>query len=376
MVLTARVVEQARPAAKAYKLADGGGLYLFVGVNGLRSWRSNYAAGGKQQTRTYGQYPALSLAAARKAHVLAKADAPAKAGPTFEQIARDWLQIKRGQLQNTKHKIQLENTLAVHVYPAIGALPVERLKRVDLVAVVKAVAARGTLETARRVAGRIGMVLNHAQDCGHLEAHPGAGLTRVLEAVKRTPMPSINPIDTAALLSAIAGYSEPVTRLALQVLALTFVRDSELRGMQLDEIKRDEMLWVIPAGRMKKRLPHVVPLTPECLGLIDAAASYSSSALVFESPVRPGKSIGENTLLFALYRLGYRGQMTAHGFRALASTVLNEQSGFAPDVIERQLAHQEVDDVRGAYNRAQYLDQRRLLMRWWADWLVVRGLPQ
>ena len=286
-----------------------------------------------------------------------------------------WLQIKRGQLSNSKHKIQLENTLSVHVYPAIGQTPVNQLKRVDLVGVVKAVAARGTLETARRVAGRICMVLNYAQDCGYLEAHPGAGLTRVLEVVKHTPMPSINPIDTPALLAAVLTYSEPVTRIALQVLALTFVRDGELRGMMVDEIKRDEMLWVIPAARMKKPLPHVVPLTPECLALIDEATSYSGSHFVFESPARPGRPIGENTLLFALYRLGYRGKMTAHGFRALASTVLNEQSGFAPDVIERQLAHKESSDVRAAYNRAQYLDKRRLLMTWWTAWLVAQGLP-
>lgn len=370
MVLTARIVDTARPKDKAYKLTDGGGLYLLVGVNGLKSWRANYTAAGKQQTRTYGQFPAVGLADARKLNVLAKSANFDRSSPTFKEISLEWLQIKRGQLLNEKHKIQIENTLSQFVWPAICNVPVDQLKRVQLVAVVKAVAARGTLETARRVAGRICMVLNYAQDCGHLESHPGAGLTRVLETGKHTPMPSINPADAPALFAAIATYSEPVTRIALQVLAHTFVRDSELRGMTLDEIKREEMLWVIPAARMKKRLPHVVPLTPECLALIDQAASYSSSQFVFESPMRPGRSIGENTLLFALYRLGYRGTMTAHGFRALASTVLNEQSGFAPDVIERQLAHKETNEVRAAYHRAQYLDKRRLLMCWWTAWIA------
>ena len=375
MVLTARIVDTARPKDKAYKLSDGAGLYLLVGVSGLKSWRANFTVVGKQKTRTYGQYPAITLADARRTNLLAKGVRPEPASPTFKVVAVEWLKIAQGRLSNSKHKIQLERTLAEHVFPTLGSIPITEIKRATLVAVVKAIAARGTLETARRVAGRIGMVLNHAQDCGLLESHPGSGLTRVLETVNHVPMPSINPADAPALFAAILTYSEVVTRLALQVLALTFVRDSELRGMRLDEIKREEMLWVIPAARMKKRLPHVVPLTPECLALIDEAASYSSSEFVFESPMRPGRSLGENTLLFALYRLGYRGVMTAHGFRALASTVLNEQSGFAPDVIERQLAHGEKNEVRGAYNRAQYLDQRVLLMRWWTDWVIAR-LPQ
>jgi integrase len=364
MVLSVRQIEAAKPKEKGYKLADAHGLYLYITPAGGKSWRANYAQQGKQKTRTYGMYPAVSLALARALH-----QAPRSDEHSFEAVAQEWLKIKLPTLSNGKHQAQVQATLERFAFPAIGSVPVAQLKRADLVKVVKAVAGRGTHETAHRLAGRIGMVLNYAQDCGYLESHPGAGLTRVLEAVKTVPMACVPVNEAHDLLKAIAGYGEPVTRLALLTLAHTFVRDNELRGMTAGEIKRDEMLWVIPAERMKKRRPHVVPLTTQSLALIDKALSYSTSSFVFESIMRPGKPIGENTLLFALYRLGYRGRMTAHGFRSLASTVLNEQTKFSPDAIERQLSHEPKDETRAAYNRAAYLDERRQIMAWWSDWL-------
>lgn len=380
MTLTAKAVEAAKPREKGYKLTDGAGLYLFVTTAGGKSWRANHTVAGKQKTRTYGLWPDMSLADARKAHAAARekpkdpAVAAAKAMPTFEAVAAEWLKVKLPALSNGKHQIQVENTLKEFAYPAIGAMPIDAIPRTTLVAVVRAVQARGTVETAHRVAGRITAVFDHAQDLGHIQQHGAAGLTRVLIPRKtKKPMASIPPEQTRALLHAIDTYEEPVTRLGLWLMAYTFVRVGELRGMRRDEFKEDGAIWVVPPLRMKGKgeaLPHVVPMSRQARKIVRELEKVTGEQpYVLDSPARPGHPISENTLLFALYRLGYKGKMTAHGFRALASSVLNEHSGFERDVIERQLAHQEVDDVRAAYNRAQYLPARRKLMQWWADWL-------
>lgn len=376
MALTTKAVEAAKPREKGYKLTDGQGLYLFVTPAGGKSWRANYTRDGKQATRTYGRSPAMSLADARRAHSDAKhekvlaAKAPPRV-PTFEEAARVWLKKKLPELSNPKHQIQVENTLERFVFPMIGSSRLDEIRRVRLVEVVRAVQEGGRVETAHRVAGRITAVFDSAQDAGEIELHPAAGLVRVLMARKtKKPMASIPPSEAGDLLRAIDGYEEPGTRLGLQFLAHTFVRVTELREMRWDELREDGAIWVIPESRMKARLPHVVPLAPQAREILAQLKLLSGeSPLVLPSPLRPKYPLSENTFLFALYRLGYRGRMTAHGFRALASTVLNEQSGFPHDVIERQLAHKETDAVRAAYNRASYLDQRRELMGWWARWL-------
>ena len=379
MSLTVKAVEAAKPQERPYKLTDGGGLYLFVAPTGLKSWRANYAQTGKQRTRTYGRYPTMSLAQARAAHAQAKsastdaatATPAAKVAPTFKAIAEQWLKIKLPSLSNGKHQGQVAGTLERFAFPAIGSLPIDKIPRTKLVEVVQAVQKGGRVETAHRVAGRIAAVFDYAQDVGYIESHGAGGLVRVLQPRKvKKPMASIPPCEAGALLAAIDSYEEPVTRLGLQLLALTFVRVGEMRGMRWGELREDGAVWVVPEDRMKAGLPHVVPLSQQARAVLEQLRVFTGDRdLVLDSPLRPGHPLSENTFLFALYRLGYRGRMTAHGFRALASTVLNEQSGFAHDVIERQLAHRETDAVRAAYNRAQYLDQRRGLMQWWADWL-------
>ena len=372
MTLTTKAIEAAKPKEKGYKLSDASGLYLFVGPTGLKSWRANYQRNGKQATRTYGRWPEMSLAAARKAHVLAR-DAVATAvqsRTTFAQVVQDWLKIKLPTLSNGKHQIQVAETLARHVLPSIGQMPIDQIKRSDLVAVVQAAQAGGKIETAHRVAGRICMVFDYAQDAGILDSHPASGLTRVLQSRQtKKPMASIAPAEAGELFRAIESYPEIITRLGLQLLAHTFVRPGELRGMRWNELVADDAVWIVPAERMKLRKPHVVPLSRQALAILAQLRDMTGDGdLVLDSPQRPGHPLSENTFLFALYRLGYRGRMTAHGFRSLASTVLNE-SGFEPDVIERQLAHRESDAVRAAYNRAEYLPKRREMMQWWADWL-------
>jgi integrase len=377
MTLTVKAVEAAKPKDKPYKLTDGAGLYLFVSVAGGKSWRANYTKAGKQATRTYGRYPDMSLADARKAHLGAKEVQPVKA-VTFEAVARDWLELKLPTLSNGKHQIQVVNSLERFVFPRIGNASITALTRSELVSVVQAVQATGVNETAHRVAGRIGMVFDYALDAGILENHPASNLVRVLQARKtKAPMASIPPAEAGALLRQIKDYDEPVTRLGLQFLAHVFVRPGELRFMEWGELKEGGTVWVIPEQRMKMGKPHVVPLSDAAQKILKGLELINGDKqFVLASPLKPKAPISENTLLFALYRLGYRGRMTAHGFRALASTVLNEHSGFAHDVIERQLSHKETDEVRAAYNRAQYLPKRRELMTWWANWLQTQADQQ
>lgn len=370
-MLTAKAVEAAKPQDKAYKLADEKGLYLFVSPAGGKSWRANFSVGGKQRTRTYGRWPGMTLADARKAHSQAREAPPAPSAPTFGEVARQWLLQKLPSLSNPKHRGQVEGTLERFAYPDLKDKPINAIRRSDLVNVVSKAQAGGKIETAHRVASRITAVFDHAQDRGLLESHPAANLTRVLVPRKvKKPMASIPPEEAGALMRAINGYPDSVTRLGLLLLAHTFVRVGELRGMRWSELKEGGAMWVIPEERMKAGMLHVVPLAAPARAILDQLREMTGDGdLVLDSPAQPGHPLSENTFLFALYRLGYRGRMTAHGFRALASTVLNEQSGFPHDVIERQLAHKETDAVRAAYNRAEYLDARRKLMEWWGSWL-------
>ncbi|WP_211474814.1 tyrosine-type recombinase/integrase [Collimonas humicola] len=381
MPLTAKQVSAAQPKDKPYKLTDANRLYLYVAVSGTKSWRCNYLDGGKDKTKTFGQYPAMSLADARMAHVKFRdlQDAPASdTAPTFKKVAEAWLKIKLPTLSNPKHQLQVAKTIEQYVYPHIGGKPIDQIKRQELVNIVRLVAESGVVETAHRVAGRINMVFDYAQDAGLIEAHAANDLTRVIEQRKRKkPMPSIPPGEAPALFAAIATYDEPVTELGLMLMAHIFVRTKELRVAKWTEINYDDAVWVVPEDRMKLRKPHVVPLSKQAIKLLrELAVLAGESPYILNSPLRFGHPVSENTLLFALYRLGYRGRMTVHGFRALASSVLNEKTDFDADAIERQLSHKEKDEVRASYNRAEYLDQRRIMMQWWSDWIDSQCVHQ
>lgn len=372
MSLTVRAVEAAKPQDKPYKLADEKGLYLYVSPAGGKSWRANYSAAGKQKTRTYGRWPGMTLAQARKAHQDAREGPKEARAATFRDVATDWLAKTLPGLSNAKHQGQVKATLEVFAFPALGDKPIGHISRSELTKVVQGVMlGEKRVETAHRVAGRITAVFDYAQDAGIIKEHTAANLTRVLTPRKiKRPMASIQPERAGELMRQIAGYPDIVTRLGLQLLAHTFVRVGELRLMEWTELREDGAIWVIPEGRMKLRLPHVVPLSEQARAILAQLREINGDVpLVLDSPANTGHPLSENTFLFALYRMGYKGTMTAHGFRALASTVLNEQSGFGHNVIERQLAHRETDAVRAAYNRAEYLPQRRSLMQWWSDWL-------
>ncbi len=289
-------------------------------------------------------------------------------GILFETAAERWLKWKLPQLTPDNASV-VEQSMRHWVLPAIGSRRVADLKRADLVGVVRTVAEAGRIETAHRVGQRVRAILDHCVDHGEIQSHPAAGLSRILPVRTKRPMAAVTPPELPALLRAIHGYPEPVTRIGLLLLAHTFVRTSELTGAQWSEVKGD--VWVIPAERMKKRRLHVVPLSNSVRALLDELRQHTGeeSSYLLASTRNPLVGISKNTLLFALYRLGYRGRMTGHGFRSVASTILNESGKFHPDAIEKQLAHKETDDVRASYHRALYLDERKRIMAFWSGYL-------
>lgn len=323
-------------------------------------WRAYVVVAGKRRSKTF----------RLKADADRWADQNDAKGLTFSYIAERFLKLKLPSLDNPANQRTYEQSIREHVLPVIGQAKVTDLTRQKLVAIVRGIAEKGKVETAHRVGQRIRAILDHAVDSGDLESHSAAGLSRVLPTKAKRRMPAVSPADLPQLLRAIDTYSEPVTRLGLHLLAHTFVRTSELVGARWAELKTD--VWVIPEERMKRRLPHVVPLTPPVRAILKQLEPMTGdSPYILASRGNPLVAISNNTLLFALYRLGYRGRMTGHGFRAVASTVLNESGLWSRDAVERQLAHRETDQVRQAYMRAEFLAERTRMMGWYSAYLLA-----
>ena len=375
-MLNTKQIDGLKAKDQQYKVNDTESLYLIVTPRGVKSWRTNYKdkLTGKYKTHTFGRYPEIGLAKARLLNSEFKdqlAHGSVSKSPTFDEVKQEWYKHHLPKLKNIKHKQQVIYRLDEYVSPHIGTMPIDTIKRTDLVKVVKDVQAKGVIETGHRVGTHIRQLFDYALDSGIIETHAANNLSRILQPSKTKHMNCI-PVESAGtLFKAINSYDEPITRLGLIFTALTFVRSAEMRYMEWTEIQ-DKTFWVIPEERMKMKIPHVVPLSDYALEVLKELEVFTGDdKFVFQSPRRPNHPISENTLLFALYRLGYRGLMTIHGFRALASTVLNEQSPFSHDVIERQLAHKETNLVRAAYNRAEYLDERVKLIAWWADFVYA-----
>jgi len=295
----------------------------------------------------------------------------------FEKAAERWLEYKLPTLDSDTNQRTVEQSIRDYAIPKLKDRKLREIARPDLVATVKAISDAGIIETAHRVAQRIYEIFKLAADEGHIteqESLVAANLVRVLPARRKRRMPAVKPAELPVLMRAVNDYPEPMTRVGLLLLAHTFTRTTELIRARRDEI-RDPETWVIPEERMKghgeERKLHVVPLSRQVRGLLaDAEAlGQPDNQFILASQVNPMCGLSSNTLLYALYRLGYRGRMTGHGFRSVASTILNESGLWKPDAIERQLHHDETDEVRKAYHRAEYLDERRRMMQWYSDYL-------
>lgn len=384
--LTDTALRNAKPREKPYRLFDGGGLYIEIAPTGGKLWRLKYRLDGREKRLALGAYPRVSLAEAREKALESKklldvgtdpaavrkarkAEAQATA-ETFESLALEWFERFRHTF-TAKHGDVILARLRKDVFPWLGHRPVREITPPEILAVVRRVESRGAAETARRELQKIGQIMRFGVATGMAERDPTADLRGAVPPPQKRNFAALtNAKDVRELLIAIDGYQgHHVTRCALRLAPLVFVRPGELRHAEWAEIDLEAAQWVIAAEKMKMRRPHVVPLSTQALGILDELRPLTGHGQHLFPGNRPGKVMSENTLNAALRYLGFsREQMTAHGFRAMASTILNEQ-GWPPDVIEAQLAHAPKSAIRAAYNRAQYMDERRRMMQAWADFL-------
>jgi integrase len=391
MPLTDVLIRNTKPSDRPIKLFDGGGLYLLIGPNGSRGWRLKYRLGGREKMLSLGVYPDISLKAARDRRDQARslvalgsdpsAERKAKRAAredTFQALALEWLEMQQRNLSPRTYQKKKERFEAF-AFPYLGTKPITEIKAPDVLAVLKRIEARGKMETAHRVRSDCGNVFRYAVVTGRAERDPTVDLRGAIAAVGRQNRPAIvDPARIGELMRAIDGYRGDVsTEFALRLLPLTFVRPGELRLAEWTEFNLDAAEWRIPAQRMKMKELHVVPLSTQAVALLrDLHELTSNGRYVFPSIRSADRAISDNTINAALRRMGFPGnEMCAHGFRSMASTCLNEQ-GWHPDLIELQLAHSERDEVRGAYNRAQRLTERRAMMQSWGDYLDgLRQVP-
>lgn len=386
MPLTALAIKHLKPKAKLYRVADGGGLCLEVSPAGGKLWRWRYTFHGKAQMLALGKYPAVSLEQARKKRDQARELVDTGKHPTrernaqklrhivqgentFEKIARHWHE-HRGSHLNQKYHKQCLVRLEQHVFPKLGALPISEITIPDVVRVVEGIGKNGTVATARWAKQAIGQIFRYAAQRGMCQFNPAADVRDVLPKTDKKHYACIRPEELPQLLIAMKEYKGGhLTNAAMNLLALTFVRTGELIGAQWTEIDFARKEWNIPKERMKMRRPHVVPLSRQALSVLKELHELTGTKIhVFHSQRGSLKHISNGAVLMALRRMGYQNRMTGHGFRSLASTILNEK-GYPPDVIERQLAHQDEDKIRSAYNRAEYLLERKKMMQDYADYL-------
>lgn len=389
LALTDTKVRALKGREKQYKVADGRGLFLVVTPTGSKYWRFRYRFVDKEKSLAIGVYPDISLSEARdKAHearkLLAKDIDPGAekqnkkrarrlaAGNTFETIAREWFQKNSTQWVES-HGGRILNRLEKDVFPYIGKRPITELSAPEILDVLRRIESRGAIETAHRAHQNIGQIFRYAIASGYAENDPSPHLRGALKPVQQRHHASItDPKKIGDLLRAITSYEGFfVTKCALQLAPLFFVRPGELRKAEWCEFNFETSEWRIPASKMKMRELHIVPLSTQAIKILQELHLLTGSGkYVFPSVRTSKRPMSENTVTAALRRLGYTSdEMTGHGFRSMASTILNEQ-GWNRDAIERQLAHAERNNIRAAYNYAEYLPERRKMMQEWADYLV------
>ncbi|ENM1018355.1 tyrosine-type recombinase/integrase [Klebsiella variicola] len=384
MKLNARQVDAAKPKEKAYKLADGAGLYLEVVPSGSRYWRMKYRFNGKEKRMAFGVYPAVSLAQARALRDEAKKKLAEGIDPSFakkeEKLVRDV------RLNNTFQAVALEwhgtkvsrwsegyasdiiEAFNKDIFPYIGQLPVNEIKPLVLLNVLRRMESRGATEKAKKVRQRCSEVFRYAIVTGRAEYNPAADLTSAMSGHESKHYPFLTVEELPDFFKALSGYTgSPLIVLAARLLILTGVRTGELRGAFWSEFDIEKAVWEIPAERMKMKRPHLVPLSTQALEVVQQLKVMSGQyPLVFPGRNDPRKTMSEASINQVFKRIGYTGKVTGHGFRHTMSTILHEE-GFNTAWIETQLAHVDKNAIRGTYNHALYLEGRREMMQWYAD---------
>jgi len=381
-------VRNAKPKEKFYKLSDSGGLYLHVTENGSKLWRLKYRYDGKQKLLAFGSYPEISLQDARQKRDETRKQLANKIDPgairkaqkqvktesteTFEIIAREW-HAKFTPSWNSRHAEGLLKRLERDVFPYVGAMPIKEIKAIELLKVLRRVESRGALESTHRIRAICGQVFRYAIATGRAERDPAADLRGALPTVQTINRAAITePVKVGELLRAIDGYQGGfVVQCALRFAPLVFVRPGELRHAEWSEIDFENAEWNIPAGKMKMKEPHLVPLSQQAIEILKEIKNLTgASRYVFPSGRSFDRPMSDNAILAALRRMGYeKSEMSGHGFRAMARTILDEVLQVRPDFIEHQLAHAVRDPNGRAYNRTSHLAERKKMMQTWADYL-------
>ena len=404
MPLTETQAKNAKPRERAYKLADSEGLFLLVQPNGTKLWRMKYRFAGKEKLLSFGAYPALGIAAARDKRKAAKAllaegKDPMKAkgevisenGDTFYMVAKRWHENRQSAL-NPAHAERVWSRMERDVFPSLGQRLIHEITAPEVLEMIRKIEIRGALDISRRAKQGVGQVFQFAIACGLASSDPTAHLSGALKPRPRVKHMSRLPlVEIPAFLEKLRAYQEEgdrrsaITRDAVLFALLTWVRTKELRlavKSEFENLDGMEPVWRIPATRMKMGREHLVPLSAQAALIARKMVSAATGDYLFPG-THPDKPLSENTMIYALYRLGYHSRQTIHGFRGLASTWANEQlvefgkpamwiRKYHEDWVELQLAHSEKDDVRGAYNAAEYLAPRRRMMQDWADFLDGR----
>ncbi|MBN3265111.1 integrase domain-containing protein [Pectobacterium brasiliense] len=386
--LTHTEVQKAKATDKDLTLHDGNGLFLLVKTTGKKLWRFRYQKPitGQRTMIGFGAYPALSLADARamrdeKLSLLAKGidpqekvakeveEAQIAVESIFINVARNWFTLKQTKV-SADHAKDIWRSLEKDVLPAIENIPVQEIKARTLIQALEPIKARGALETVRRLVQRINEIMVYAVNTGLIDANPASGIGMAFERPKKQHMPTIRPEELPKLMRTIAMSNLSIpTRCLLEWQLLTLIRPAEASATAWSEIDIEKRTWSIPAERMKAKRDHIVPLSDQALELLDIMHPISGNREhVFPSRNDPKKPMNSQTANAALKRIGYGGKLVAHGLRSIASTAMNE-AGFNPDVIEAALAHCDKNEVRRAYNRSTYIEQRKELMDWWGSYV-------
>lgn len=391
MPLTDKAIKNAPIKEAKYKLTDGEGMYLYVWPNGSKYWRLKYRIQGKEKTLALGTYPTVSLAKARDKRFEARQlisqgidpsaqkvetkrkieQAPSN---TFKAIARDYFETFEQKWSQTHHD-KMWRRLEMHVFPYFGNKQIKDIGRAEVIEVARRVEKRAPY-LAKRILQLCKVIFSHAVLLEKLDNNPALEFSRILVSHKHKNYPALKPAELPAFLKDLAkAKTSDLNRLMIKLLMLTFVRQQELRFAHWADINLDTATWYVRAETMKMREEHIVPLSTQAVSILRQIQQYNGNYKEVFPSHRHSKAgvISDGTINMIIKRMGYAGRLVGHGFRTIASTILNEQ-GFRGDVIERQLAHGEKNDVRAAYNRAQYLSERKVMMQWWGDHLEKLGL--
>lgn len=386
--LTARQVDTSKAKDKPYKLSDGGGLYLLVNPNGARYWRLKYRVAGKEKSLALGVYPDVSLADARQKRAEAKKVLAAGGDPgqekqeikharamavsnSFERLALEWHEHK-SMNWSAGYASDILEYLRKDIFPYIGSRSITDIKPVDMLAVLRKMEQRGVLDKLKKTRQACRQIFTYAVITGRAEHNPVVDLASTLKAPKQKHFPHLSAEQIPDFLRALNDYSgSVVTRNATRLLMLTGLRTIELRASEWADIDFDKGVWNIPAERMKMRRPHLVPISTQVRELLEEIHQLTGRGkYIFPGRNDAGKSMSEASINQVIKRIGYDGKATGHGFRHTMSTILHEQ-GFNTAWIETQLAHVDKNSIRGTYNHAQYLDGRREMLQWYADYMQV-----